>query len=67
MAVKKKETENKDNEELGYIKAIPKKGVYVTFKSETDNKDKIKETIQRISNEIDYDSLINIINKVYHK
>ena len=54
-------------EELGYIKAIPKKGVYVTFKTENDNNNKIKETIKRLSNEIDYDSLLNIINEVYHK
>ena len=54
-------------EELGYIKAIPKKGVYVTYKVNTNNTDKIKNTIIGLKEEIDYESLIKIINDVYSK
>ena len=54
-------------EELGYITAIPKKGVYVTYKKETDNTEKIKETIKSLKSEIEYDALIKIINEVYQK
>ena len=54
-------------EELGYIKAIPKKGVYVIYNSNIDPHDKIKETIESIKNDINYDDLINIIKEIYQK
>ena len=54
-------------EELGYIKAIPKKGVYVTYTSENNKYDKVKETISALKNEIEYDDLIKIIKDVYQK
>ena len=54
-------------EELGYIKAIPKKGVYVTYQTKVNNNEKIKNTIINIKEEIDYESLIKIINEVYKK
>ena len=52
-------------EELGYIKAIPKKGVYVTYQTNENNNNKIKKTIIDLKEEIDYESLIKIINDVY--
>ncbi len=54
-------------EELGYIKAIPKKGVYVTYQTNENNNNKIKKTIIDLKEEIDYESLIKIINDVYEK
>jgi GntR family transcriptional regulator len=54
-------------EELGYIKAIPKKGVYVTYQTNENNNNKIKKTIIDLKEEIDYESLIKIINDVYGK
>ena len=54
-------------EELGYIKAIPKKGVYVTYQTNENNNNKIKKTIIDLKEEIDYESLIKIINEVYEK
>lgn len=54
-------------EELGYIKAIPKKGVYVTYQTNENNNNKIKKTILDLKEEIDYESLIKIINDVYEK
>ena len=54
-------------EELGYIKAIPKKGVYVTYQTNENNNNKIKKTIIDLKEEIDYESLIKIINDVYKK
>lgn len=54
-------------EEMGYIKAIPKKGVYVTYQSNTNENNKIKNTIISLREEIDYESLIKIINEVYQK
>lgn len=54
-------------EELGYIKAIPKKGVYVTYQTNENNNNKIKKTILDLKEEIDYESLIKIINDVYKK
>ena len=54
-------------EELEYIKAIPKKGVYVTYQKDSNNTDKIKEAIKNLKNEIDYDSLLEIIKEVYQQ
>ena len=54
-------------EELGYIKAIPKKGVYVTYQTNENNNNKIKKTIIDLKEEINYESLIKIINDVYGK
>ena len=54
-------------EELGYIKAIPKKGVYVTYTSNVNKHEKVKETISNLKNQIEYDDLIKIINDVYQK
>ena len=54
-------------EELGYIKAIPKKGVYVTYQTNENNNNKIKKTIIDLKEEIDYESFIKIINDVYEK
>ena len=54
-------------EELGYIKAIPKNWVYVTYQTNENNNNKIKKTIIDLKEEIDYESLIKIINDVYEK
>lgn len=54
-------------EDLGYIKAIPKKGVYVTYNSNSDEHDKVKETIKELKNKIEYDDLIKIIREIYQK
>ena len=53
-------------EDQGYIEAIPKKGVYVIFDSKANNNDDLIIEINRIKeNNINYETLIEIVNKVY--
>lgn len=54
-------------ENEGYIKVLPKKGVYVTYeKHQSDEYAEVKRNIEEIkNNEVSYENLIEIINEVY--
>lgn len=55
-------------EQEGYIKAIPKKGIYVIYEIIKETKfTEIKKVIEEIKESIDYDNLLEIINKVYRR
>lgn len=54
-------------EQEGYIKVIPKKGVYVIYEKEKniDNLEVKKQIIELKNNNIEYDTLIKVINEIY--
>ena len=53
-------------ENEGYIKVLPKKGVYVTFEDVSSHLNEVKSDIEKIKNSnVTYDELIKIVNDVY--
>ena len=56
-------------EEEGYIKVLPKKGVYVCYKA-TSNKDvllEVKEYISSIKDKVSYEEVERIIKETYRR
>lgn len=54
-------------ENEGYIKVLPKKGVYVTYESNRNSSlTEVKKEIEELkNNNVSYEELIKIINEVY--
>ena len=52
-------------EKDGYIKVLPRKGVYVVYEYNEKNDDEIKKIILQMKNMIEYDKLLLIINEIY--
>ncbi len=53
-------------ENEGYIKVLPKKGVYVTYNQEKRIDSSVKEYIEHLkNNNITYEELMKIVNEIY--
>ncbi len=55
-------------EEQGYIISLPKKGAYVIYSKDDDDKQKfveIRKYLQSIKDEISYEELLDIINEIW--
>ena len=53
-------------ENEGYIKVLPKKGVYVTFEENESNFSEVRKEVEKLKNTgISYNDLIKVIDEVY--
>ena len=52
-------------ENEGYIKVLPKKGVYVIYDKQESNYAEIKNELLDLKDKISYDDLIKIVNEIY--
>ena len=49
----------------GYIKVLPKKGVYVIYDKQESNYTEIKNELLDLKDKISYDDLIKLVNEIY--
>ena len=52
-------------ENEGYIKVLPKKGVYVIYDNKESKNEEIKEELTKFKETVSYEDLIKLVNEVY--